>query len=118
MRLRIDRRFVRQSSARLARSCEGGGSGILCSGFYGLFYGRITFCCKTLQFCATQCETVSFCSALKNMLRNALKNSLNYETVALPAELRRHFHRTSRRARAIPPLVLQMHVRVQSPSLK
>jgi hypothetical protein len=25
--------------------------------FYGLFYGREKFCCKSAQFCATRCES-------------------------------------------------------------
>jgi hypothetical protein len=34
--------------------------------FYGLFYGRAKFCCKSAQFCATHCE-----SGMTNYLASA-----------------------------------------------
>jgi len=41
--------------------------------FHGLFYGRIKFCCKTMQFCATRrqseianyLESATICKAVK-----------------------------------------------------
>ena len=56
--------------------------------FHGRFYGLRNFCCKTAQLCATPCEPACLWFALKNTLRNILKNgrkspSLNYKSAAL-----------------------------------
>ena len=60
--------------------------------FYGLFYGRAKFWCKTAQFYATPCEcelgeTPSIRNGVQSYenLRNSL--GLNYESPALTAEL-------------------------------
>jgi hypothetical protein len=42
--------------------------------FHGRFYGLRNFCSKTAQFRATPCEPACLWSALKNTLRNILKN--------------------------------------------
>jgi hypothetical protein len=56
--------------------------------FYGLFYGRAKFCCKTVQCTAMLCE---YCNAEIPSVRNdmqtseTLRNSLglNYKSAAL-----------------------------------
>jgi hypothetical protein len=60
--------------------------------FYGLFYGRAKFCCKTAQFSVTLCELLTTetpsVSVAVQRRENARKNSvLNYESPALTAEL-------------------------------
>jgi hypothetical protein len=57
--------------------------------FYGLFYGRAKFCCKTAQFTATLCECwITEIPSVRNAVRhceNERKESLsNYESPALP----------------------------------
>jgi hypothetical protein len=59
------------------------------------FYGLTIFSCKTAQLCVTRRESemtelpsVGNAVQSSEMMRNSL--GLNYETAALPAELRRH----------------------------
>jgi len=59
---------------------------------YGLYYGRVKFCCKATQFCAKLCEPLLIAMpSIRNGLRRCknLCNPLgfNQTTIALPAEL-------------------------------
>jgi len=82
-----------KAGTRRARNppIAGGRGGISTHGsvFYGLFYGRAKFWCKTAQFYATPCEyelgeTPSIRNGVQSYenLRNSL--GLNYESPALP----------------------------------
>ena len=60
--------------------------------FYGLFYGRTKFCCKTAQLSGTQrecgmAETPSDSVAVQRSENLRKKSFLNYESPALTAEL-------------------------------
>jgi hypothetical protein len=60
--------------------------------FYGPFYGRAKFCCKTAQFYATLCkhgiaELPSVRNAVRRCENKRKKPSSNYESPALTAEL-------------------------------
>ena len=64
--------------------------------FYGLFYGRAKFCCKTAQFTATLCEyRIAEIRSIHNAVQhceNECKNSFfNYESPALPLSYRPAF---------------------------
>ena len=70
----------------------------LCLGtfFYGLFYGRAKFRCKTAQFCATRCKCrIAKMPSVRNAVRHCEKlrknTFLNYESPALTAELQARF---------------------------
>jgi hypothetical protein len=87
----------------------------LCLGtfFYGLFYGREKFCCKTVQFTATLCECwIAERPSVRNAVlhcENERKNSfLNYESPALTAELQARFHRQTSTAKKRLPSVFAM----------
>ena len=71
--------------------------------FYGLFYGRVKYCCKTVQFYVTLCKhriaglpSVSNDMQCSETLRNSL--GLNYDSPALTAELQALFHSHSEAA--------------------
>ena len=60
--------------------------------FYGLFYGRAKFCCKSAQFCATRCkygiaEIPSVRNAVRRCENERKKSFSNYESPAVTAEL-------------------------------
>jgi hypothetical protein len=60
--------------------------------FYGLFYGRLRFCCKTARTYAKPCQQLLIkIPSVSNGVQqseNVCKHSfLNYKSAALPAEL-------------------------------
>jgi hypothetical protein len=66
--------------------------------FYGLFYGRAKFCCKTAQFTATLCECwVAEIPSVRNAVQHCANQrerlSSNYESPALTAELQARIDR-------------------------